>query len=198
MKILQTTWVTAAVGTVLFLGTMVMLLRPQQFVAARPTRPAAGDASAHAPTSSWEFRSPEADQLTAELKTERAAVAQKEKQLNDLAARLQAERSELNIITQSVHRMQVEFDRTVVRVREEELGNLKKLARTYATMTPEGAAAILRQQEDDSAVKILVFMKEGETAPILETLARLGETEAKRAATLADRLRLTVKPVTPK
>jgi flagellar motility protein MotE (MotC chaperone) len=81
-----------------------------------------------------------------------------------------------------------------VRIPEEETANLKKLGKTYATMSPEGAATIFKQMEDDQVVKILVFMKEGETAPVLESFARLGETEAKRAAVISERLRTSIPP----
>jgi hypothetical protein len=62
-------------------------------------------------------------------------------------------------------------------------------------MTPEGAAVILKQMEDDQIVKILLFMKDTETAPLLESFAKLSEVEAKRAALVSERLRTASKPV---
>ena len=38
------------------------------------------------------------------------------------------------------NRLQKEFDQNVLRVQEEETANLKKLAKVYSAMTPEGAA----------------------------------------------------------
>ena len=70
--------------------------------------------------------------------------------------------------------------------------NLKKLAKVYANMTPEGAAAIMKQMEDDQIAKFMVFMKEGETAPLLEGLSKMGEPEAKRAAAISERLRTAI------
>ena len=71
--------------------------------------------------------------LVAELKKEKEAVGIREQQLNDLALRLQNERTELNQITQKVFQMQREFDTNVVRVREEELPNLKRLVKVYSS-----------------------------------------------------------------
>ena len=73
---------------------------------------------------------------------------------------------------------------------EEETANLKKLAKTYAAMSPEGAASILKQMEDDQNVKILVFIKEGDSAPILEAFAKSGEADAKRVAMISERVRV--------
>ena len=72
--------------------------------------------------------------------------------------------------------------------------NLKKLGKTYSGMEPEGAAAIFKQMDDAAIVKILVFMKEQETGPILAALSKMGETEAKRAGDLTEKLRLSVVP----
>ena len=146
----------------------------------------------HVAGPSWDFINPELDRLVSELAKEKETLAGREKQLNELASRLEAERQEINIVTQAVYRMQTEFDRNVVRVREEEMANLKKLAKVYAAMSPEGAAAILKQMEDEQILKFMVFMKDAETGPVLEGLAKLSEADAKRAATLTDKLRGTL------
>jgi flagellar motility protein MotE (MotC chaperone) len=128
----------------------------------------------------------------AELQQEKEALAQRNQQLQELAARLEAERAELTIVTQAIHRLRTEIEQKVVQVREEEAANLKRLAKIYANMSPEGAAGILKQMEDEPALKFMVFMKDAETGPILEALSKLSEADAKRAATLTDRLRNTM------
>lgn len=95
-------------------------------------------------------------------------------------------------MTQQVGRIQTEFDRNVVRVREEETANLKRLAKIYAAMTPEGAVSILKEMKDDDIVKILAYMKDVETAPILELLAKPGVADAKRTAQISERLKAIV------
>jgi flagellar motility protein MotE (MotC chaperone) len=189
IKLLQSSWVISAIAALLYALTTFLCWRT-------PEAPQADDAKAAAQAThaapSWEFTNPELEQLMTDLKTERTTLNQREQQLNDLAARLKAERLEINQVTQAVHQFQAELDQTVLRVHDEETANLKKLAKMYAAMATEGAAAIMRELEDGTVVKIMVFMKEEEAAPILESLAKRGDAEAKRAAMLSERLRLTV------
>ena len=177
-------------GGFLYLGVTAYLLAPTKvFPNGVPTAIGEGSKIRGA---SWDFFNPELDRLMTELANEKKVVAQREEQLNELSNRLEAERSELGIVLQSVQRMQKEFDRNIVRVRDEETANLKKLAKIYANMTPEGAASIIKQMTDDEIVKFMVFMKEGETAPLLESFAKLGKTETKRAAAISERLRTAI------
>jgi flagellar motility protein MotE (MotC chaperone) len=201
VKLLRSKAALAAIAALVYVASMTLFIRPKHL--ARPAAPAASAASPAASGAgpSWDFYNADLDLLIAELKSEREALAQREQQLNDLAKRLQSERVELNAVTQHVHQLQLEFDKNVVRVREEEMANLKKLAKLYAAMTPEGAYAVFAEMQDEQLLKILIFMKEQETAPVLEVMAKSSQAEARRAARLTDRLRLTsAKPVptTPK
>jgi flagellar motility protein MotE (MotC chaperone) len=186
-KLLRSPWVATGVGAILFLLTVV-LCWPQK-KPSEPTEPAAKAGP------SWTFQNPEVDQLISELKKEKEAQAEKRKQLNELEVRLRAERGELNQVTQTIHQLQLDFDRNVVRVEEGETANLKKLAKVYSSMAPSSAVLILKEMDETTLVKIMALMKDSEAAPILECLAKQGEAEAKRAAALSDRLRLSlVKP----
>jgi len=190
IKLLTSNWTSALLGAVVyFLATVAFWKTP-----ARPhgSGPAEQSASAGHAGASWEFTNPEADQLIAELKVEKKSLEKKEQQLNDLALRLAAEQTEINQATQSVHQLQMDFDKNVVRVQEEETANLKKLAKVYSAMTPDSAANIFAELDDPSVIRILVFMKEAETAAILESLAKKGAPEAKRVAALSESLRLSI------
>jgi flagellar motility protein MotE (MotC chaperone) len=183
------------IGALLYLGTSAAVWK--QPVLPKPT--AATDPVTRIKGPAWDFTNPELDQLVAELKKEREDLAQRRLDLDQLAARLQVERQEINQVTQTVWQLQKELDQTIVRVGEEESSNLKKLAKTYATMEPEGAATILNATDEITAVKILAFMKENEVGPILQSLARGSEAQAKRVAGLSERLRLTLhRPNPPK
>ena len=183
IKLVQSSWTASILGALLYLGTTVA-----SWHVPGPTSPTRRPMVGATP--SWEFHNPEVDLLIEELKQQKEAITKREAQLNELDERLQAERLELNLVTHNVHEMQAQFDTNVVRILAEETANVKKLARTYAAMTPEGAAPILKQLEEATLVKILATMKESEVAPILEAMAREGETEAKRVAVLSERLRL--------
>ena len=193
MKFLQSKLFAAVFGSLLFMFTTA-------FLATKGLGPGPQDANGHGtadrsgpqPNStgaSWTFFNPELDQVISELKSEREAVAAKDKQLNELAARLRAERAELDESLKSIKKLQQQVDRDVYRIKEDEAINLKKLAKIYNTMEPAGAAKILRELDDVIVVKILGLMKEAETGLILEAMARLGEPETKRAATLSENLR---------
>ncbi len=178
------------------MGVTGFLLRPSNLLKHGVQARASSEVAARQ-SASWEFYNPEVELLITELKKEKALVQQRQEELNDLAARLEAERAEIIVVTQTMARLQKEFDRNVVRVQEQEVANIKKLAKTYAAMDTSGAAAIFKQMDDDQVVKIMMYMKEGETAPILETLARMSETEAKRTAVISERLRTAIVPKTP-
>jgi len=189
IKLLTSPWTTALVSVLVYLGATVAFWKT-------PTHPSPSTVTASAAARekrigpSWDFTNPEADQLIAELKAEKKSLGKKEQELNDLMSRLQAERSELNLVTQSVRQLQSDFDQNVLRISEEETANLKKLAKVYADMEPANAAKILEEMDDSSIIKIMVFMKDTETAVIWEALAKKGQPQAKRAALLSDRLRL--------
>jgi len=193
-KILQSGWLTALLGSLVYFGTTAAVMMSAHIPVAHPENK--DDPNTF--NAAWDFHNPEMDLLITELKKEKDSLALREKQLKGLASRLDAERAELTVVTQAVHRMQMEYDRNFVRVKEEETTNLRKLAKMYSGMTPEGAVIILKQMEDEQIVKILLFMKESESAPLLENFARLGDPEAKRAAAISGQLRTASKGSAPK
>jgi flagellar motility protein MotE (MotC chaperone) len=203
MRLLQNKWAALGAGAIIYGLTTWLLLHPhRQLVrAAEALRARQVAAGAVAVGPSWTFHNPEMEQIMAELKSERDALQVRASQLDDLEARLNAERQEICVVTQTVYRLRAELDSTVTRVSQQEAVNLKKLAKVYATMSPEGAARILKEMDDDQIVRILALMKESESAPVIESIAQGNTVEAKRAAMISNRLRLTLletkKPQTP-
>jgi len=193
LKKLNSPWVGSILGLVAFMGVTAATWNSatKKIQSAQQNAETNNVAKSDAP---WSFDTAEIDSLVKELKEGREALAKREKELNELADRLRAERTELTTLTQTVFQMQKDFDQSVSRVSEEETANLKKLAKTYSAMDADGAAAIFKQMDDASVVKIMVFMKEQETSPIITALAKGGETDAKRAADLTERLRVAVVP----
>jgi len=185
-----------AAGSVIYALTTWFCLQPQKHLlrAAEARRAGATRKSAEPAGPSWAFQNPELNQLMAELKDEREAMRVRAAQLNELEARLNTERQEICLVTQTVYRLRKDLDATVSRVTDEEGVNLKKLAKVYATMSPAGAARILKEMDDDQIVKILALMKEAESAPILEGFGQGDKQDAKRVALISNRLRLTVPP----
>lgn len=191
-KLLNSPWIGSIAGLVAFMavtaGTWNSATRKIQ-----AAREAASQTNNVAKTETpWSFDTVEIDSLVKELKEERETLTKREKDLNDLQARLNAERDELTQLTQTVFRMQKDFDSSVSRVSEEETVNLKKLAKTYSGMEAEGAAGIFKQLDDTSIVKIMVFIKDDIRGPILAAMSKGSDTDAKRAADLTEKLRVAV------
>ena len=189
MKLIQSPLFAAIFGGILFLLTSAFLTTKGISSMPHGNAVEVGHREAVITGPSWNFFNPEMDQIVADLKTEREAVSLKEKQLEELAARLRAERAGLDDEVKKVTMLQHKVDREVLRIKEGEAGNLKKLAKMYALMEPAGAAKIFRELDDVVVVKILTLMKEPEIAAILESFARLGDAETKRAADFSEHLR---------
>src|SRR5436189_1461554 len=163
LRKLGSPWISSIFGLMIFMGVAAATWNSatRSIQAAHEAAIAATNNAAKSETP-WSFDTAEIDALVKELRDEREMVSKREKDLNELAERFRSERIELTQLTQTVYRMQKEFDLSVGRVSEEETTNLKKLAKTYSVMEAEGAAQIFRQMEDSSVVKIMIFMKEQE------------------------------------
>lgn len=222
LPILQSKWFAAIFSAVSFLSISVFFTLHAAKTLVQKPAPAAEEqpedaqdvAERNHNQPSWNFTNPEIDELVRDLREERGALAKRREQMLALEVRLRAEREELTRLQQNVKKMQEDFDKSVTaaqadfdnkisraqedfdknvtRVQEEEVANLKRLAKTYAAMEPAAAAAIMRELADPVIVKIMLFMKESETAPVFEALARPNELAAKRAALVSERLRLAI------
>lgn len=189
MKILQNSLVSSILGLVLYAVVTVLVWKVP--VASNDHESSQEEivAKAKETVPSWEFTSQEAEMLIAELRIEKEALVRKEKDLKELEDRLKTERLELNVVTQAVHQLQAQVDASIVRINAEEAINIKRLSKTYASMSPDGAAPIMKELEELTLVKILALMKEAESAPIMEAMSKLGPDDAKRVAKITERLR---------
>jgi flagellar motility protein MotE (MotC chaperone) len=192
-KFLSPTWLSAPIGAVVFFVTTMLFWQ-------KPVLPPRHIFSetivANGP--SWDFSNPEADLLISELKIERKAVEERGHKLDELEKRLNTEKEELSQVIQSVRQLQGEFDKSVLHVQDSETGNLKKLAKVYGSMTPETAANVLAQLDNEALVKILLYLKDSETAAILEAMAKKGDMEARRTAQISEQIRLSAHNTTAK
>jgi flagellar motility protein MotE (MotC chaperone) len=185
-RILQSSWSVVAAGALLYLGVTAALMTPGKLAGLCPlqTGPVSADDDP-----SWKFKNPELDQWVAQIKAEQDALALREKQLTDWQNRLAAEGQEISVVTQTVAQLQENFDRDVVRLRAQEMENIKRQAKLISTMSPEGAVALLDQMPDDDVVRLLFTMKTDVASAILDTMSKQGEADARHAADLTIRLR---------
>lgn len=202
MKFIQSKVFAAILGSVVFMITTAFVTTksalPLPPPAAAGEEDDPGGHGAHAPPKpdvkgpSWTFYNPEMEQIVAELKTERELMAAKSKELAAAEARLQAERAELDEAVQAVKKIQAEVDREVLRIKDDELPNLKRLAKMYTTMEQTSAAKIFKELDDAVVVKIMAQMKDADSAGVLDTLAKQGPEETRRAAKISEALRVAV------
>lgn len=195
IRLLQSPTAAAVIGTLLYLGTTVALLSPAKFAGARASQEAK---SSPENSPSWKFRNPEFDQWVTELKHEKEALAAREQELRELQTRLEAERAEIYSVTQAVQQLQAEFDKNVIRFKAQEVENLKRQSKVIAGMSPEGAAAMLNEMQDEQIVRLFFLMKADTTSAILDSLSKMGKPEAARAANLTEMLRRTLPAPPPK
>jgi flagellar motility protein MotE (MotC chaperone) len=195
IRILQSNWLTALLGCLLYLGVTLALFKPGEW----PRDPAL---QAHAKTAapldeaSWKFRNPEFDQWVDEVKRQKEALALREQQLKELQSRLEAERQELTTATQMIFQLQADFDKNVVRIKSQESENLKRQAKLVSGMSPEAAASLLNEMPEDEAVRILYTMKPDDASAVLENLGKIGRMEARRAASFTEKIRHLLPPET--
>ncbi len=141
----------------------------------------------------WDFWTVEIENLSSELKDDLAAIKQRNEALTEREAQITREERELAQARADLESMQKQISDRVVEISTDELANLKKLAQTYANLPPAAAVAIIRELDDNTAVKILSLMKPDVVAPIFEQMSKSAGADgtlARRAAMLSDKLRL--------
>jgi flagellar motility protein MotE (MotC chaperone) len=204
---LASPWFLAVVGFVINMVCTVVMInaavsklpKPDFTPVPDPVEVAATEAkaaeAAAPPPQLWSFKTNAVDELITELKKEREAVIEEQKDLAAMSSQVTAERQEVEKVKSEILRLRKELEARIVEVSEHEKENLKNLGQTYTAMLPAGAAVILREIDEDSAVKILAQMKPKSAALVLGEMARIvdkstDESPARRAARISDKLRL--------
>ena len=141
-------------------------------------------------TPSWNYYNQDIEFLITYLKDTSNLFRIRQKDLDELGQRLAAERAELASVTQSVARLRDDIDKQVIRIQDDEIINVKRLAKTYAGMDPSSAAKVFAELDEKLVVKVMSQMKDDQNAAILDALAKTNAQGAKLAAALSDKLRL--------
>jgi flagellar motility protein MotE (MotC chaperone) len=148
----------------------------------------------------WDFWTIEIDNLTSELKEEKARLAKRSDDLDQREAHLAIEEQELGKVRADIESMHQQMEQRITTISADESKNLRTLAQTYTNLTPRAVVAIFRQMDDATAVKILSLMKPDVVGPIFEEMADGASSDpsmAHRAAVLSDKLRLLRTAPTP-
>lgn len=190
-KLITAHWFLALLGALTYLGTTLACFCTAS-IGTLPATDTTEEARHPTVTESWAYQNPELEQMVKELKQEKEALAVRSQQLKELEARVASERQEINLVAETVARVQRELDQALLRIRQEDVANLKKLAKIHAAMSPEGSANIFKEQTDEEILKVLFYLKPSESGPMLEAFGKIGKTEAQRAALLTERMRRTI------
>ena len=197
MKLLTSNWGIAIIAMLMNLGTTLMMLLPA-IAAMQDTVEEIPEKTSMA-ARMWGFKTEAVDELIKELQTEREKLEEEQKGVLAVQSQNAADREELEKVRVEIQAMRAEIDEKVVVIQEQELKNLKTLAQTYSAMNPSAVVAIFRELEENMSVKVLSFMKADRVGPILGEMSKgvdaaTGESMAKRAARITDKLRL-LKPL---
>lgn len=142
----------------------------------------------------WDFWTIEIENLSNELKEERARLRKQIELFDQREARMAAERKELATMRAEIEGLRKEIAEQVIQIRDDEAKNLRALSQTYANLTPRAAVAIIREMDDVTATKILFLMKPDIVGPIFEEMSKTTGTDgtplSRRAAVLSEKIRL--------
>ena len=190
MKFLQSTWMICLLGSLTYLATTAAVLSSVRLEAEAPVEEQTEMQKLQPGNDpSWKFANPEFSQWVQDLRLEKAALEVRKAQLTEWETRLLAERQELSTVTQKVSQLQAEFEKNVVRLKEQEGKNLKRQAKAVAEMSPDTAAKMLDQMTDDDIVRLFSAMKNDQVTLLLETLSKQGRGQTRRAAAITERMR---------
>ena len=141
----------------------------------------------------WDFWTIEIENLSNELKEEKARLRKQSEMIELRAGRLAAEEKELGKLRADIEAVRKDIADKIITISADEAVNLKKLAQTYATLSPRAVVAIIREMDDATVIKIFSLLKIDVVGPVFEEMAKTAGPEgplAKRAATLSEKLRL--------
>jgi flagellar motility protein MotE (MotC chaperone) len=199
---LKSPWFIVILGVLLGVGTsafLVMKSLSTVVAAAAPKTPKATEQYVQFAPRDWTMRSNDFEKLAKDLAEQKTALEARKKDLDDYSDRLANERKEIEKVRVQVDEMRKLVTDNLPKLDASEKVNIKSLAKTYSTMAPIDAVAVLREMDDSTIVKILSVMKADVVGAIFQEMARTKDgdaTLATRAAHISDQLRLLQTPPT--
>lgn len=141
----------------------------------------------------WDFWTIEVENLSNDLKEERARLRNQSELMDQRSARLDAEEKELANARADIEALKRQIDDKVTEISADESKNIRTLAQTYTNLSPRAVVAIFKELDDVTAVKILSQMKPDVVGPIFEEMSHGTDDDStlpRRAAVLSEKLRL--------
>lgn len=183
--------VSVGIGVYFTASAVVPLLEQAAAAAAETTE---AKVTPEAKRKGWDFWTIEIENLSNELREERAKLKKQSDNLEQRAARVASEERELEKVRADIEKQRQQMATRFIEINADEMKNIRTLAQTYSALSPAAAVAIIRELDDATVVKILSLMKADVVAPIFEQMSVSagadGQPLAKRAAALSEKLRL--------
>jgi flagellar motility protein MotE (MotC chaperone) len=145
------------------------------------------------PEAPWGFWTLEIENLSSELKDQKALLKKREEELVQREERLNAERVELTKQRDQLEALRGDINNRITTIQADEVKNMKSLVATYSNLTPKSVLTIFKEMDDTMVVKLLSLMKTDVVSALFEEMSKQGASDpvvAKRAATLTEKLRL--------
>ncbi len=195
MTKLQNPLVVAVLASVMsaLLGVTLVWRAAGPMIAASLIKPAVKELPLIQKERGWDFWTIEIENLSTELKEEKARQAKKSELLDRREARVVAEETELAKVRADIEMLRKEVGTKVVEISSDESKNIRTLAQAYTILTPKAAVAIIRELDDATVVKILSVMKPEVVAAIFEEMSSAAGADgplAKRVAMLSEKIRV--------
>lgn len=182
------------VGLALGSGTtMFMLSKTTDKIMSKVAAAKAEAEAKKIPEKPWDFWTVEMENLSNDLKEERAKIKTREDAVTQREALIVVEQRELEKTRKQIEAMRVSIDQRIIEVKADEMANLKRLSQTYATLSPKSAVAIFKQMDDTVLAKTFSLMKPDVVGSFFEEMGKQSASDpdlAKRAAVLSEKLRL--------
>jgi flagellar motility protein MotE (MotC chaperone) len=113
---------------------------------------------------------PGTDEMVTALEQKEKDLEQKEKRLKQLEERLQVEEDRLKIRVSELEQLQNKIEASRSKYKIEDQKVFGRMVKTFETMQPKKAAAVMATLEQEVAVELLMAMKEKKVASVLEAM----------------------------
>lgn len=194
MKVLQSTWFLGgfALITTVIINTLLMMnaFSGISQVIEPPKQKVVEISSVF-----WTFRTREIENLIHNLKEKNNDLKNREKSIMLIEDRIQAEKHELDELKKSIEMARDALAKRIAEIEQAEEKNLKVLASTYASMTPDATVRVFGKMPDLMVVKIVKFMSAEIVGAIFQAMANSNDIEgvsSERVAKLSELMRLSI------
>jgi flagellar motility protein MotE (MotC chaperone) len=113
---------------------------------------------------------PLGDEVEAGLAARKQELDERERRLRESQERLAVEEERVKAKIEELERLQADIQDTQKKRSDEGTAVMSRIVKTYESMAPKKASAVLGTMEDSLAVEILMSMKEKKVAEVLNTM----------------------------